>query len=546
MVKKDGVSQATFYRHRKKDRQKHIFKHYCTCNCILHKDMNSDSHDSLFDSEWQAALLDEDQDGNGAGEAEDPLDENDEQHERSFEASEEDPDDDEDPDDPDDDEDPDDPDDNEDPEDPDFDDEDNQADDGNNNDRANFGLNHQHLNIQCRMLQNITVREVLIMVLTLAVRHSLTYASLVVMLIVLNTILGRKYLLETPGFHENLNYREERVKRNPDNIEDILDGQRYLRLSAPGNVLSNRNNFSYGINNDGFRITKTSNAEAQPVYLRLNELAPLSISEDDLVQAEEDLMVFLFEFEDMFQVEEMKFNVHVLMHLVEVVRSLGNLYTHSTFFFESWNHRLKKYVTSSWGTCDQVVFRLLLSTFVSAARFDLRISERVKLTMESILLGTRLDNALKVGSVYLLGKVERREISQEEQQLLQEQGVPIDDRYILVYKRAYYSNVECRSVQYTREGRTNSSNIHLVDGAFAQIQSVLVLSSGGERVAGMVCLTYDNLQPSPFLSYMLEVFPNNGHNLTWVPFDRLSSLAVKYCVPFGTFIAPVPNNTDID
>ncbi|KAK3911504.1 Integration host factor subunit beta [Frankliniella fusca] len=498
-----------------------------------------------------------------------------------------------------------------------------------------------------------------------------------------------RYLLETPGFHVNLNYREERIKRNPMNIEDVLDGERYSELSQPGNVLSTRYNFSYGINNDGFRICKTSNAEAQPVYLKLNELSPLvrqryillagiwiddqppsmnyilekclieqanelssaglqwtrngenvnslfipvycsadakakalllnlneptgrksclfcdidgvqargikfpmwpygemeeplprthasisedmvaaiqerrmvngfrggsqllnldhfdlktgfstddlhpiyvgvikdyferlflpegthyigagnialinrrwlaikfrtcisrkprrilsvkrwrgtefrnfllyglpclegtvgdniifnlshlanavfllskqSIGEDDLIQAEEDIMIFLFQLQDMFGVHEMKFNVHVLVHLVEVVRALGNLWAHSTFNFESWNHRLKKYVTSSWGTCDQVVFRLLLSNFVSAARFDIRISERVKLTMESILIRTRLDNALRVGNVYLLGSVERRQVREQERQLLQEQGMQLHDRNVLVYKRA--------------------------------------------------------------------------------------------------------------
>ncbi|KAK3923894.1 Cytochrome P450 monooxygenase TRI4 [Frankliniella fusca] len=292
----------------------------------------------------------------------------------------------------------------------------------------------------------------------------------------------------------------------------------------------------------GENIVSNLRRLANAVFL----LSKQSISEDDLIQAEGDIMVFLYEFEDMYQVSEMKFNVHVLVHLVEVVRSLGNLFAHSTFFFESWNHRLKKYVTSSWGTCDQVVFRLLLSTFVSAARFDLRISERVKLSIESVLLSTRLDNALKVGNVYLLGSVEHRQIRQEEQQLLEEQGTLIDDPRVMVFRRAYYNNMECRSVQYTREGRTDSSNIHSVDGAFLHIQRLLVLSSGGERVTGMVCSTFDNLEPVQLSSYMFQVLPNNGHNLSWVPFERISSMAVKYSVPFGTFIAPVPNNTDID
>ncbi|KAE8740479.1 hypothetical protein FOCC_FOCC014007 [Frankliniella occidentalis] len=300
--------------------------------------------------------------------------------------------------------------------------------------------------------------------------------------------------METPGFAENLNYREDRVKMDQDNREDIFDGSRYRTLSQPGGVLANVNNFSYGLNNDGFKITRTSNAEAQPIYVNINELPPSvrqkyiflagiwihrsapnmnylldtfvdqgndlainglrwrrngenvtslfidayctadakakalllnlneptgfrscmfcdivgvqaagcefptclarkprkiatfkkwrgsefrnfllyglpcltglvrddildnlkrladasfilckqSISQEDLAQAEEDLLVFMYEYQDIFGVENMKFNVHVLSHLAEVVRSLGNLWVHSTFNFESWNHRLKR------------------------------------------------------------------------------------------------------------------------------------------------------------------------------------------------------------
>ncbi|KAK3928780.1 Halomucin [Frankliniella fusca] len=734
----------------------------------IQKDSSTDS-DSIFHCEYDAEFLGEGRRSNSSASLQDEeVDDgrhsesgSEDSHAADFYDDNDDDDDDEDDDDDDDDFGP-----PDNPDDPDFyDEEENQINDGEEDDTPNFGLNNPRLNIQCHMVQGITVREVLLMVITLGVRHSLSYIT----------------------------------QRNPDNIEDILDGQRYFQLSQPGNVLSNRNNFSYAINNDGFRITRTSNAEAQPLYIRLNELSPTvrqkhillagiwideeapnmnylldkcliqqandlssaglrwrrnedyvqslfipafctadakakalllnlneptgrnsclfcdiegvqargikfplwphdemaeplprthesiiaditeavdqrmmvngfrgatefvnldyfnlkegfstddlhpifvgvvkdyferlfssegnnyvglnnialinrrwltikfpsciarkprkilsykrwrgtefrnfllygltcldgavdenivdnlrrlanavyllsqqSISEDNLIQAEEDLMVFLFEFEDMFHVEAMKFNVHVLTHLVEVVRSLGNLYAHSTCNFESWNHRLKKYVTSSWGACDQVVFRLLLNMFVSAARFDNRISERVKVTVESILMRTRLDNALRVGSVYLLGKVERRQISPEEQLLLQEEGILIDNPYIMVYKRAYYNNMEYRSVQYTREGRKDSSNIQIEDGAFAQIQKILVVSVGEQSVTGMVCSMYDNLRPTPILSYMFEVLPNNNQNLIWVPFNRFNSLAVKYSIPLAAYIAPIPNNVEID
>ncbi|KAK3920081.1 Peroxisome biosynthesis protein PAS1 [Frankliniella fusca] len=610
--------------------------------------------------------------------------------------------------------------------------------------------------------------------------------------ILLKIVMSRlKYVLETPGFADNLRYREERVKIHEENIEDILDGTRYRSLSEPGNVLSNANNFSYGMNNDGFRITRTSNAEAQPIYIKLNELSPSvrqkhiflsgiwidrttpnmncllapiveqandlainglqwrrndenitskfvelyctadakakalllnlneptgfrsclfcdivgvqangvkfpmwpfgdmpeptprthdtilrdmiaedngfngsselgllefmdlkegfscddlhpiyvgvvkdyfeelflpegayyirpgnlailnrrwlavkfptclarkprkiatfkrwrgsefrnfllyglpclaglvtdnifdnlqrlsnaafllskqSISEDDLIQAEEDLSVFCYEFQDLFGVAKMKFNVHVLTHLTEVVRSLGNLYVHSTFNFESWNHRLKKLVTSSWGTCDQVVFRLLIATFVSAARFDNRISDRVRLSMESIILKSRLDNALHIGPVYLLGKVNRRPPTAGELQLLGAQGIILDSDIVLEYKRAYCNNFEWRSTQYTREGRSDNTNIQTGDGSFASIKNILVITTNGDRVCGLVCHIYDLLEHVPLLKFMYPI-PPQEENLQWIPASSVSCLAVKIVTPLSSVIAPIANNVEID
>ena len=59
-----------------------------------------------------------------------------------------------------------------------------------------------------------------------------------------------------------------------------------------------------------------------------------SISEEDFFLAEENLLEFCVEFEDIFGVDKMKFNVHMLLHLVEICRILDNLWSHTTFNFQ--------------------------------------------------------------------------------------------------------------------------------------------------------------------------------------------------------------------
>ena len=619
--------------------------------------------------------------------------------------------------------------------------------------------------------------------------------------------LGRqiRYLLHIQGFPEMLQYREDRVKREPNNIEDLLDGNVYRQKQRPGEVLSNRNNYSYVLNGDGMRIAKSSNTEAFPIYIRLNELPPLirqkyillagvwvdkaapnmnmvldsvveqanslqnagvewthngenkrsrfvpicctadskarcqvlnmteptgygacgfcdhlgvqargvkfpnwpadrphhnlpeprprshdsiiedmiaahnaghpvngfkgpselmnldnfdlkegfstddlhplflgvmkdlfeelftpgnnyyigtpqnlaainrrwtaikfptcisrkprkiqtwkkwkghefrnflyyglpclegigilqdddrplqnlkrlanavfllsqdSISEDDLVEAEENLLTFSIEFEDLYGIEKMKFNVHMVLHLVEVVRLLGNLWSHTTMNFESWNHKLKQFITSSNGVCDQIINRLLIVSFVWAGRFDGRISNQVRLGIESILLKTRLDNALLIEDVYLLGKSEHREPTEEERETLRVHGIACE--HVQEFKRAYYKNIECRSVQYVREGKSDNTNMFTWDGMFARIESIMVLNpNSDDRTCGMLCQVYNSLYPDPLRAFMYRILP--GHRaLVWVPFSEIRSLAVKISIPNQTFIARMPNHIEID
>ena len=628
---------------------------------------------------------------------------------------------------------------------------------------GHFVFNNPMLNIICRMHANITVREVLVLVLTLSVRHSLSYQCIIDIFKVVNTILGRKYFpmskkkmrtllarnnigieehaycnrclrrinnfeqrparfqclcgyriikcrapvfvklslrkqlkffLEKQRCAELLQYREEREKRVPDNIEDLMDGSLYRSKQEAGQILADRNNFSYVADADGFSIVKSSNAEVWPIFIRPVEIHPLlrqkyiflagvwvdrkrphmnfflrpfveeantisqegilwslngeerrsrfmpigfiadamgrcalmnhneptgyhawsfcdlrgvhiggtpkypmwpyagadqpepqprthesiirdmiaannarprrtvngfkgfselanldhldlkqswstddlhpifvgvvkdyikellkegndcyigapgqlsrlnrrlmavktptrisrksrklqtykkwkatefrnflfyqlpclegilparyllhlrrlanaafllsqdSISEEELILSEQQLQEFCVEYEDVFGAAKMKFNLHMLLHLVEILRTLGNLWNHSTFNFESWNYRLKKFVTSSNGVTDtdQVVNRLLIAAFVSSVPFDERISDRVKEQVDKIFKGSRLDSAPRVGDVFLLGKGQRRVATVEEQDILRAHRLECGD--VVEYKRA--------------------------------------------------------------------------------------------------------------
>ncbi|XP_051167820.1 uncharacterized protein LOC127289003 isoform X2 [Leptopilina boulardi] len=81
-------------------------------------------------------------------------------------------------------------------------------------------------------------------------------------------------LLRIPNIAEALNYRDNRIRIHPDAIEDIYDGEMYLRLSEPGNFLSNPHNYSLTFWTDGLKITRSSRATTYPIVFQVNELSP--------------------------------------------------------------------------------------------------------------------------------------------------------------------------------------------------------------------------------------------------------------------------------
>lgn len=72
---------------------------------------------------------------------------------------------------------------------------------------------------------------------------------------------------ENPEIQEHLSYRFDRPHSDENVISDIFDGVMYEKLSQPGGILSNPNNFSYHFNSDGSLVYKSSKFSIWPIQL---------------------------------------------------------------------------------------------------------------------------------------------------------------------------------------------------------------------------------------------------------------------------------------
>lgn len=80
-------------------------------------------------------------------------------------------------------------------------------------------------------------------------------------------------LLETLQIQNSVSYRHQRPQ-NDFVISDIYDGEMYKKLSRPGGILSDPNNFSFNFNSDGSPVYKSSKFSIWPIHMHLNGLPP--------------------------------------------------------------------------------------------------------------------------------------------------------------------------------------------------------------------------------------------------------------------------------
>lgn len=93
----------------------------------------------------------------------------------------------------------------------------------------------------------------------------------------------------------------------------------------------------------------------------MQTLLSKTITEDDIKNCETQLNLFVQQFETLYGVGEMKYNVHLLLHIPLCVRNYGPMWTFSLFNFEDINGVLKKYVKGPKEPILQIATRCTLA-----------------------------------------------------------------------------------------------------------------------------------------------------------------------------------------
>ncbi|KAM7303204.1 hypothetical protein ISCGN_013185 [Ixodes scapularis] len=170
----------------------------------------------------------------------------------------------------------------------------------------------------------------------------------------------------------------------------------------------------------------------------------------------------------------MSFNIHQLLHLPEVARHFGPLWGHSSFVFEGGNGRLVKLMTGASGVPLQIVERVVKQQQLKSFLASPLVSDSVTRLCRDMLGYAKLENALHVDDVCLLGYPCQITTPQEVKSALMGQVCP---EMAMEYNKLAYKGHILHSTSYKTATRSNSSVVECdEDGRYFVITNIISVS----------------------------------------------------------------------
>jgi len=184
-----------------------------------------------------------------------------------------------------------------------------------------------------------------------------------------------------------------------------------------------------------------------------------SISENDIQNSERLLKYFVFMMPGLYGERYMTINVHSLLHLPQMVKALGPLWTLSCFPFESASGDLLKLFHGTQYIDIQIINAVhVFHTLPSLAQTISKTSLAYPLLKSMLKSGTRQTSPFQ-----LYGRGYERIITRSVQGLICQFFLKsVDSKEILFYKRAFIRGIMYHSSDYTRAYSRNSYTVKFV------------------------------------------------------------------------------------
>ncbi|CAG5096787.1 Protein of unknown function [Cotesia congregata] len=201
-----------------------------------------------------------------------------------------------------------------------------------------------------------------------------------------------------------------------------------------------------------------------------------SITLEELHNAEILLDQYVEQFEELFGIENMTFNVHLLKHLPQTIRNWGPMWAHNAFTFESWNHRIMECIISPKDRVLQVVNRFCIMKFICNMSHEDSVSFDTKLYLNSLFPSFHFDDN------------DRSFIAKGNSTDSVHSCIPpqYSTANCTSYDDARINNIHYRRIDKNPDTQFCNSYVYCKNVRFGCIEDIIELEKDGERINGLI------------------------------------------------------------
>lgn len=227
-------------------------------------------------------------------------------------------------------------------------------------------------------------------------------------------------------------------------------------------------------------------------------------------------------FQKFFGIRNMTSNIHLLTHLVQVVRNWGPIWVHEGFIFEAWNKKIMEFVTSPHSRTNQIATRFLMHKFIITALYNETVSPETKKFIAKQIKMPVEDNGIEIRDRIIgFGKSIMRLPTEDESEILMNAGY--EPTNIKCFNR-----MKLNGIKY---GCKNDNNFKFCDsvifynGMFGKIIAIINFCYNNETVGGVLIQQLRKIRYAFNTQHICEVVASD--NIVFIQESALIKPAVQ-------------------
>lgn len=241
----------------------------------------------------------------------------------------------------------------------------------------------------------------------------------------------------------------------------------------------------------------------------------------------------------------MTYNVHALLHLGNCARSLGPLWAHSAFVFEGGNGAIVHHVSAAKGLPNQILERVVMFQALKGVLQSPLVHSPEKKLCDDLLGYRRLQNALCVNGLSLLGTGRHSELSAEEQGAVYRRcGLTV--RSVVEFERCVQDRQVFHSTAYRKPSKSDTTFVRTDTGCYVRIEKIGLLKETNSCV--LICRPVIIADVPAVPPHIKECFlSHDGTRAAFLPAEIIDNcLFIDFMHEDKTFICDLPNKIERD